>query len=82
MKKIAFFFVVILVFGLVGCCAGREAAFADGVEQYAVKSGLLAEYDAYIDADPNLKSETKRIRKDTSAGLRRLIDEEKRAIRD
>lgn len=76
--------VVILVPALVlgGCCSAREAAFADGVDQYANKSGLLAEYDRYVENDPNLSSDTKKIRKGTSEGLRMLIEEEKRALEE
>jgi hypothetical protein len=36
-------------------------------------SGLLDEYDAYIEADPRIKPETKKIRHDTAAGLRKLV---------
>jgi len=66
----------------VGCCgvSSREQAFHDGVKQYVIASGLADEYDRYIDADPKLKDDTKRIRKDTTKGLRALIAEEGKAI--
>jgi len=72
-------FVAIL---MVGCCGSqsREAAFHDGVKQYAVGSGLLDEYEKYVDADPVLKPETKKIRKDTAKGFRALIAEEGKAL--
>jgi hypothetical protein len=62
------------------CSSARERAFADGVEAYAAT--ILPEYERYVDADPALKPETKRIRKETAAGLRRLVAEEKRALKD
>lgn len=73
----------ILALCAVGCCgnASREAAFHDGVEQYAVKSGMLDEYEKYVDADPKIKDETKKIRKDTSKGLRALIAQEGESLK-
>lgn len=60
-------------------CGSVNQAFVDGVEASAVKSGLLAEYDAYVDADPKIKDpETRRIRKQSSARLRGLIEEARR----
>lgn len=72
----------ILTLCAVGCCgvSSREAAFHDGVKQYTVSSGMLDEYDRYVDADPKLKDDSKKIRKDTSKGLRALIVEEGKAI--
>lgn len=66
-----------------GCCgnASREAAFHDGVNEYANKSGMLNEYDAYIDADPKLSPDTKKIRKGTSQGLRDLIKTEGESLK-
>lgn len=66
-----------------GCCGvtSREKAFYDGVKDYTVDSGMLSEYEKYVDADPALKPETKKIRKDTSKGLRALIDEEGKALK-
>ena len=80
----------------VGCCgvASREAAYHDGVKQYALESGLLDEYDKYIDADPRWiakdtddsatkerKERTKKIRKQTPAGFRALIATEEEALK-
>lgn len=67
----------------VGCCGvtSREVAYHDGVKQYALESGLLAEYDKYIDADPAIKASTKKIRKQTSAGFRALIATEEEALK-
>lgn len=66
-----------------GCCGNlsREAAFHDGVKQYTIESGMLDEYEKYVDADPKLKPETKEIRKDTSKGLRKLIAQEGEALK-
>jgi len=66
-----------------GCCAtgARESAYHDGVKQYAVESGLLDEYEKYIDADPVLKPQTKVIRKGTVKGFRALITEEEKSLK-
>ena len=83
MKRLALGFGVVLVLLLSGCCGilSREVAFHDGVKQYAIESGMLKEYEAYIDADPNLKESTKKIRKGTPAGLRALIAQEEEALK-
>ena len=60
----------------VGCGSVNEA-FVNGVDAYANDSGMLNEYDRYVEADPTLDADSKRIKKDTSAGLRRLVAEEK-----
>ncbi len=80
-------FVILAVLGflvLSGCCGtlAREKAFHDGVKQYAVASGLLDEYEKYVDADAKLKPETKTIRKDTAKGFRALIAQEEKALKD
>lgn len=75
---------VFLMAILTGCPAvnlKRENAYHDGVKQYALESGLLKEYDKYIDADPNIKANTKKIRKQTSAGFRALIATEEEALK-
>lgn len=65
------------------CKAGpRERAFTEGVEALAVDSGLLKEYEGYVEKDPAIKEETKKLRKETSAKLKQLIDDQKRAIED
>lgn len=64
------------------CTTAREAAFHDGVDQLIRRSGMLAEYRAYVEADPKLKPETKAIRKDTAARLEALIEEERKALED
>jgi hypothetical protein len=73
---------ILLFVALSGCCGStsREAAYHDGVKQYALESGMLDEYEKYVDADPKLKDATKKIRKDTSKGLRALIAEEGKAL--
>ncbi len=66
----------------VGCGASaREIAFLDGVKQYTVASGMVDEYEKYVDADPVLKPDTKTIRKNTVKGLRALIAEEEKAVK-
>lgn len=74
--------VCVLALFATGCCgtASREAAFLDGVKQYTIASGMADEYDRYIDADPKLKDDTKKIRKDTSKGLRALIVQEEQSL--
>lgn len=59
----------------------REVAYHDGVKQYTIKSGMLDEYEAYLEADPSLGETTKKIRKATPAGLRALIAEEEKALK-
>ncbi len=94
MRKILIGCVLALACG--GCCgvASREVAYHDGVKQYALESGLLAEYDKYIDSDPRWivketddsdtkkrKERTKKIRKQTPAGFRALIATEEEALK-
>jgi hypothetical protein len=80
MKKI--FFVMAMALAASGCGgSAREAAFLDGVKQYTVASGMLDEYEKYVDADPALKPDTKTIRKNTAKGLRTLIVEEEKALK-
>lgn len=69
------FFVAPLVGATTGCAlfCKPDAAFIAGVDAGANGSGLLDEYDAYVEADPKIKPETKKIRHDTAAGLRKLI---------
>jgi hypothetical protein len=67
-----------------GCCGNlsREAAYHDGVKQYALESKMLDEYEVYVDVDPKIiKPETRKIRKDTAKGLRALIAEEEKALK-
>lgn len=75
--------VAILALCVTGCCGNlsREAAYHDGVKQYTLESGMTSEYEAYIEADPKLKPETKKIRKDTAAGLRKLIAQEEASLK-
>ena len=61
----------------------REAAFHDAMDQGLLKSGLLDEYDRYVDKDASIiDPKTREIRKSTSAGLRKNLAEEKRALKD
>jgi hypothetical protein len=73
----------LIAFAMTGCCStlSRETAYHDGVKQYAVESGLLAEYEKYVEADAALKPETKVIRKATATGFRALITEEEKALK-
>ena len=73
---------VVLLFIAVALCATAtgcalfhkpDAAFIAGVDAGVNQSGYLDEYEKYVDADPNLKPESKKIRHDTAAGLRKLI---------
>jgi len=63
-----------------GCCSAREVAFHDGVDQLVNKSGLATEYQKYIENDPALQPETKKIRKETAERLKLLIEEERKAL--
>jgi hypothetical protein len=73
--SLLFLFAVLLCSAATGCClfSKSDAAFIAGVDAGVNGSGLLDEYDAYIEADPKIKPETKKIRHDTAAGLRKLI---------
>jgi len=74
---------VVVAISLTGCCgtSSREAAFHDGVKQYTLASGMLDEYEKYVEADPVIKPETKKIRKDTAKGLRALIAQEEASLK-
>lgn len=85
MRKVAL--MVVAVCALAILCSGcgtlsREVAYHEGVKEYAIKSGLLDEYDKYLEADPNLADTTKTIRKQSSEGLRALIAAEEAAIKE
>lgn len=70
------FFVVALCATTTGCglFSKPDKAFIAGVDAGLNGSGLLDEYVKYVENDPNLKlPETKQIKKDTVAGLRKLI---------
>ena len=73
-----------LVCALGGCALfqGPNAAFVAGVDA-GLNGGpngadILNKYDRYVDADPNLTADTKRIEKKTTADLRRLIENAKK----
>lgn len=80
MRKIALTALVLAALAAGGCRCASEEAFYRGVRGYA--DVILPEYEKYVDADPALKPETKKIRKDSAAGLRRLLAEEKKALED
>lgn len=81
LKILAAFMIALAASGCRGGDLTREKAFHDGVKAYTVDSGMLKEYQQYVEADPALKPETKKIRKDTATGLVRLIDEEGNALK-
>jgi hypothetical protein len=79
-SELAFTAFLLLVFclalsSLTGCAlfANPQAAFVTGVDAGLNGSGLLDEYDKYLDADPKLDAESKKLRHGTSAGLRKLV---------
>lgn len=80
MRKIALAVLVLAAAAVGGCRCASEAAFYKGVQGYA--DVILPEYEKYVDSDPGLKPDTKKIRKDSAAGLRRLLAEEKKALED
>lgn len=71
------FLALSLCVGLSGCCLFTSAnqTFVKGVDGYA--QVILPEYEKYLDADPNLKPESKKLRKETAQKFRALIEEEK-----
>ena len=69
------FFVALLCSATTGCALFHkpDAAFIAGVDAGVNQSGFLDEYEKYVDGDPKLKDESKKIRHDTAAQLRKLI---------
>jgi len=69
-------FVALLCSATTGCALFHkpDAAFIAGMDAGLNQSKLLDEYDAYIEADTKLTlPDSKKIRHDTAAGLRKLI---------
>jgi hypothetical protein len=60
---------------MTGCCLFSKSSesFVAGVDAGLNGSGLLDEYDKYVEADPKINPETKKIRHDTATGLRKLV---------
>lgn len=83
MRKALIAFMAVLAIACTGCCSNlsREGAYHDGVKQLVIESGLLDEYEAYLEADTSIKAGTKKIRKDTPVELRLLIAEEEKALK-
>lgn len=63
---------------LPGCAIFQrpDKQLVSGVEGYT--DVILPEYEAYVEADARLNQNDKQIRKNSSAGLKRLLDEAKR----
>jgi len=76
-----FFLIVVMPIALSGCALFQSpsSAFVAGVDAGLNPSGadILNKYDAYIDADPKLTADTKKIEKATTAKLRKLIADAK-----
>ena len=83
MRKTLIAFAVIVIAACTGCCSNlsREGAYHDGVKQLIIESGLLDEYEGYLEADASIKEGTKKIRKGTATELRALIAEEDKALK-
>ena len=81
MKRIGLLAILLTVLVLAGC-GTLDQAFVDGVDKSAVKSGLLDEYEQYVENDPNLSDTTKVIRKNTAKELRDLIEKAKKSLED
>jgi hypothetical protein len=78
MKRLFFLKALVFVIALcaiTGCALfqGPDKAFVSGVDAAVNQSKLLDQYDAYVDADTKLTADSKKIRKDTSRDLRKLI---------
>jgi len=74
---------LVMVCALGGCALFRSpnAAFVAGVDA-GLNGGpsgadILNKYDKYVDADPTLTADTKKIEKTTTAKLRKLIADAK-----
>lgn len=74
--KLAVLFVAFIAV-LSGCALFRspDQTLVSGVEGYV--SVILPEYEKYVDNDPALDADSKKIRKDSSVGLKRLLEEAK-----
>lgn len=77
MRNLGFLVLLLSLFLALGCCLPNET-FVEGVDALANESGLLDEYDKYIDADDSIGDTTKEIRKGTSKKLRELIEDAKK----
>ena len=64
-------FAALVLLSAAGCCA-PDAAFVKAADGYA--DAILPEYEAYVKADATLSESTKKIRLDSAAGLRRLLE--------
>lgn len=66
-----------IMLALSGCALFQspQAAFVTGVDAGLNGSGLLDEYDRYLDLDPKLANDpdTRRIRHGTAAKIRKLV---------
>lgn len=79
-SEFALLAVMLVVFTLIltslsGCALFQspQAAFVTGVDAGLNTSGLLDEYDKYVEADGALKGDSKKIRHETAIKLRKLI---------
>lgn len=73
MKRFSCVAILLLTIFAFSGCGSVDKAFLKGVETYTVDSGLLNEYDAYVDKDQALDESSKSLRKGTSGGLRKLL---------
>jgi hypothetical protein len=76
---LALFVIGALCAPMTGCALFHkpDAALVAGVDAGLNSSKLLDQYDAYVDADTKLTDDSKKIRKKTSADLRKLIADAK-----
>ena len=51
----------------------HKADVVSDIKFHMLTNGICAQYDAYIDADPNLRDTSKEIRKRSSEQIRKLI---------
>lgn len=73
-KTIVCLFAALLLFGFVGCSLNKE--FVQQVDRNWQLIG--PEYTAYVEADPALSEDSKRIRKRTAETFTALIEEARR----
>jgi hypothetical protein len=70
------FVATLLCSGAMGCAlfSSPNASFVAGMDAGLNQSGLLDEYDKYVEADASLKDpNSKKIRHDTATSLRKLL---------
>ena len=81
MKRIGLLAILLTVLVLAGC-GTLDQTFVNAMDKGAVESGLLDEYEQYVENDPNLSDTTKVIRRNSAKELRTTIEKAKKSLED